>query len=171
MDKNVKMKSGLLIAAVLVAFVSVNASLAYEPGKFPGKGSRASWQKASVAFNAGHDQSKAGNLDKAIEKYQEATVIYPYSDGYFHDLAVAYARRGKPGDFLKSENSYRKATQLCPTDWRNWNGLAGVLGNQKKYKECRDAGLQALKNNPPPERIAAMKATIEDLNRLLAQSN
>jgi tetratricopeptide (TPR) repeat protein len=159
----------LAIGVVIIGALGSAPSLAYEPGVFPGKGNKSAWKRATVPFNQGVDLAKAGDFAGAIAKYEDAIAIYPYNDGYFHNLGVVYARRGKPGDLLKAENAFRKATELCPTDWQNWNGLAGVLGNEKKYKECREAGLQTLKNNPPPERVAAMKATIDNLNRLLAQ--
>lgn len=167
MDKNVKMKSGLLIAAVLGSFVSANAGLALEPTIFPGKGDRALWNKAGKVMNEGIILADQKKLDAAITKFEEAARIYPYSDCTYRNLGVTYEERAKSGDVHKAEAAYRKASELDPKDWRNWNALAGNMGAQERYKECRDASVKAMSCNPPAEKADGIKKTIKSLNDYL----
>jgi len=153
--------------AILASFVLVNAGWAYEPGKFPGKGSREAWNRAATPMNEGIDLASAGKWDAAIQKYQQAIAIYPYNDGTHLSLGVAFQKRAKPGDFAKAEIACRKATELCPTDWRNWKGLAGSLGLLEHYKESKDAALKALECSPPPDKAAAIKASIDEIDKYL----
>lgn len=160
------MKYGLLIATILIG-VLANAGFALDPKVFPGKGSRATWNKASNIYNQGYALSKQGNSNAAIQKYKEAIAIYPFADTFFFNLGFEYEARKAPGDLAKAEAAYREAAKLDPKDWRNWNALADYFGSQKRFRECRDAGVKALSCNPPPEKAARMKSDIEGLNKYL----
>lgn len=159
---------GLSVFCVIVIGASWSpASSAYEPGKFPGKGSKQAWIRSTAPFNEGVDLFRAKKWDAAIAKYQEANSIYPYSDGHVLNLGLAYVKRAKPGDLAKAEAAYRKAAELCPTDWRNWNALANLMGNQQRYKECREAAVNAMNCNPPADKAAGIEKTIKSLNDYL----
>lgn len=167
MEKISIMKTGLLLAAILALFVSANAGWALDAKTFPGKGSKEAWKKAGAAFDAGLANSKSGNQEAAIMQYQIAIATYPYSDVYYRNLGVNFERRKKPGDLTKAEAVYRKATECDPKDWRNWNALATVLSDQKKYKECRDACKRALASNPPASELEPLQKTIVEIDQYL----
>lgn len=161
------MKSGLLLP-LIATFVFANDGWALDGKVFPGKGSRAIWNKASDIYNQGLSLSKKGNRNAAIQKYKEAISIYPFADTFHFNLGFEYEARKAPGDLEKAEAAYREAAKLDPKDWRNWNALADYFGSQKRFKECRDAGVKALSCNPPPEKAARMKSDIEALDKYLA---
>lgn len=167
MVKNVKMKSGLLIAAVLVSFVSANAGWAYDPNVFPGKGSREAWERSGPVFNMGNDLGRAGKYDASIKKIEEAIKIYPYCDGYFLSLGVSYKKRRQSGDLVNAETAFQKAVELGPKDWRNWKALANGLLAAEKYKKARDAANKALECNPPAAEAAAMRSSLSEIDKLI----
>lgn len=168
-----KMLTGIalsVISATLIGCLSPLSAESYESGKFPGKGSKQAWTRSTVPYNEGVDLAAAKKWDAAISKYQEANAMYPFSDGHFYNLGVAYEKRAKPGDLAKSEAAYRKATDLCATDWRNWNALANVVGDQERYRECRDLLKKAADCNPPAQKLAGITKQIKNLdNYLLSQ--
>jgi Flp pilus assembly protein TadD len=161
------MKYGLLIATILIGALA-NAGFALDPKVFPGKGSKDAWTRACIIANEGHKIAKKSE-ESAIPKFQQAIAIYPYADCFYLDLGVSYENKMNP-DLRKAEAAYRKATELDPKDWHNWNSLCRTLGQQEKYAASREAGLKALSCNPPPDKAAALKAIIADINNFLANS-
>lgn len=162
MDRNYKSECTLL---VIVAFLaSVKGCFALDATVFPGKGSRDTWNQACKLVNDGNALSKAGKREAAISRYEQAIQLYPYADTFYLNLGVDYQEHK---DLSKAEAAFRKATQLDPKDWRNWKALAGALGLQEKYKESRDAGLQALRCNPPADKAAEMQASIKSIEDYL----
>lgn len=167
MEKISVMKSGLLIAAVLGLFVPANAGLALDGKVFPGKGDKQTWLSACRFANDGVALTKAKKFDAAIAKFQQSIAMYPHADASYRDLGVTYEERAKPGDLQKAESAYRKACELDSKDWMNWNALAGNLGSQERYKECRDASVKAMSCNPPADKAVGIKKTIQSLNDYL----
>lgn len=170
MVKNVKMKSGLLIAAILASFVTASAGWALDPTVFPGKGSKDAWRKAGKFYDAGLALAKTGNHDGAIFQYQRAISTYAHSDVYYRNLGVDYEGRKQPGDVQKAEVAYRKAAELDPKDWRNWNAVAGITAAQNKYQDCRKAALQALACNPPSKDAAEIRTNLSAVEQYLAKN-
>ncbi len=156
-----------LLGAIIIGGFWSAPSFAYESGKFPGKGNKQAWIRAGVSFNQGNALIDKKNWSSAIKKYQEAIAIYPCSDGYFLGLGLAYEKRATPGDLAKAEAAYRKAAELCPSDWRNWNALANNMASQERYKECRDASVKAMSCNPPADKAVGINKTIKSLNNYL----
>lgn len=160
------MKSGLLVAAVLFSLVSINASWALDGKTFPGKGSKEAWTKACKFLDQGVEIAKKDE-GAALPKFEQAIAIYPYADCFYRNLGVSHEKKKSP-DLVKAEAAYRKSTELDPKDWRNWNALAGNLGTQERYKECRDASVKAMSCNPPADKAVGIKKTIQSLNDYLA---
>lgn len=165
-----QMKKAFLIAVVLASYVSTNAGMALDPKTFPGKGSKDAWKKAGVLYDKANALADASNWDGAIGKYQEAIAVYPFSDTYQYALGVAYEKRAKKTDSLLAEKAYRKAVELCPTDARNWNGLAGFFGDRKLYKECKSVCDEALQSKIAEADKAGFRSNLEQLNKLLTKS-
>lgn len=163
------MKSGLLITAVLVSLVSINASWALDGKVFPGKGSKETWLSACRLANDGDALANAKKHDAAVAKYQQSIAMYPHADALYRDFGVTYEERGKPGDLQKAESAYRKACELDPKDWKNWNALAGNMGSQERYKECRDASVKAMSCKPPADKAVGIQKTIQSLNEYFSE--
>ncbi|MBX9770412.1 MAG: tetratricopeptide repeat protein [Candidatus Obscuribacterales bacterium] len=163
MNANYKSKCSFLL--VILAFqLSVNGCFALDATVFPGKGRRDTWNKACHLVNEGNALAKAGNREASISRCKQAIELYPYADAFYLNLGIDYQERK---DLPKAEAAFRKATQLDPKDWRNWKALAGALGLQEKYKECRDVALRALQCNPPADKAAEMQASIKSVEDYL----
>ncbi len=168
MDKNVKMKSGLLIAAILASFLSANAGWALDGKVFPGKGDKQTWIRGCKFLDQGVELSKT-NQEAALAKFQKAIEIYPYADCFYRNLGVSYENQKQP-QLGKAEAAYKKAIGFDEKDWRNWSGLASALGKQERYRECRNAGAKALQCNPPQDRAAKIRADIAGIDSYLAKN-
>ncbi|MBX9953153.1 MAG: tetratricopeptide repeat protein [Candidatus Obscuribacterales bacterium] len=166
MEKISVMKSGLLIAAI-VAFVSANAGLALDGKVFPGKGDKQTWVSACRIANDGVALAKAKKPDAALMKFQQAIAMYPHSDAFQREVGVTCEERAKPGDLKKAEAAYRKACELDPKDWKNWNALATVLSDQKRYKECKQACIRALNCSIPASEKEPLQKTIAEIDQYL----
>ncbi len=82
-------------------------------------------QKATAAFQAGQEAEKAGNLDEAIARYDEAFAVYP--DPVLQlVLGEAHRKKGELAmqgegyaqavpEFEKAKASYEKYLELAPT--------------------------------------------------------
>lgn len=150
---------------VIASFVSANDGWALDGKTFPGKGSREVWNKACKLVNEGHRIAKTSE-EAAIPKFQEAIAIYPFADSFYLDLGVSYEKKKQP-DLKKAEAAYRKATDLDPKDWQNWNALANVVGDQKRFKECRDLLAKAVACQPPAKELATINTEIQNLDNYL----
>jgi len=162
------MKSGLLIAAVLTSFVSANAGWAMDGKVFPGKGDRQVWLNASRLANDGIALAKAKKPDEAVDKFQRSISMYPYADASYRNLGVIFEKRAKPGDQKKAEAAYRKACELDPKDWQNWNALANSLIDQNRLREAQMAFKKALLAKPPASIATGMQSSIVAMDKELA---
>lgn len=158
-----KMLIFIAIAAIC-GFAIPHDARALDGTVFPGKGSRDTWNKACHLVNDANALAKAGKREAALSRYKQAIELYPYADAFYLTLGVDYQERK---DLPNAEAAFRKATKIDPKDWRNWKALAGALGLQEKYKESREAGLQALRCNPPADRAAEMQACIKSIDDYL----
>ncbi|MBX9724661.1 MAG: hypothetical protein K2X81_24870 [Candidatus Obscuribacterales bacterium] len=158
------MKNGLLIATILTGLLA-NAGLALDPKVFPGKGSREAWTKACRLLDQGVEIAKTDEA-AALPKFEQAIAIYPFADCFYRNLGVSYEKKKYP-DLAKAENAYRRATELDPKDWRNWNALANAVGDQQRFRECRDALKKAATCHPPANALAEINKQIKNLDSYL----
>lgn len=152
---------------ILTGLISPSSCLALDAKTFPGKGSKEIWKKSGIAFDSGLASGKAGNHNEAVKSFQQAISTYPHSDVYYRNLAFAYESRKAKDDLSKAEAAARKAVELDQKDWRNWNVLADVVGDQKRYRECLDLLRKAVECNPPPKDLSTIRNEISNLNDYL----
>ena len=69
--------------------------------------------QAEDAYNYAEKEKKAGHLDSAIDKYQEAIKLVPSVSKYHSHIGVAYAEKGWTG---MAQSSFKEALALNPKD-------------------------------------------------------
>ena len=85
---------------------------------------------------------KRGHLDEAIAKFNEVLVDLPNCVDCYNNLGVVYSRQK---DWVKAEESYKKALAIDPKSVDAYNGLANVYTAQGKSKEAQETLAEATK--------------------------
>lgn len=84
-------------------------------------------------FKEGARLLEAGQLDEAIQKYQNVLQLNPRSEDANFNLGIAYARQGK---LREAEKHYREAIRLMPQYAEAHNNLGNVLASQNRLDEA-----------------------------------
>jgi tetratricopeptide (TPR) repeat protein len=108
------------------------------------------WTKAQpgsdlARFILGIAYRKSGQLDKAIEAYQQAIRINPEYAEAWGNLGVAY---GSAGEHAKAVDAYRQALHINPEDPIAWNNLGFSYGRAGQIAKAIEAFQQGLRMNP-----------------------
>jgi len=135
----------MLVLAVLTAQLCSH-SFGSAQGRFPGVGSKSEWLKANGFYAEGNIAKEGRDYDKAIAKYREAIAIYGADFHYHYNLALALKLSGQTEI---AAQSFRKATQLNPRDWKSWKGLGNCLYKLADYKGAAHAFRVALSCGAP----------------------
>lgn len=122
--------------------------------EFPGQGQREEWERACVLSNEGNALLIAGEYDKAIVQLRGAIIIYPFDADFHHNLGIALMKKG---DLEHAVSALRDALKLKPDDYTTATYLGSVLYDLKRYKEAKEAFLQAANSHP----TAAERSRIE----------
>jgi Flp pilus assembly protein TadD len=117
-------------------------------------------QRFQVHIDFGRAFESQGNLDAAIQEYQDAlTVIENKRRGPFRpaDEALAHRRIGsvmdRTGRFAQAETHYKKALKLSPKDAKIWNDAGYSYYLQGRWPEAEGALRTAAQLAPEDERI------------------
>ena len=86
-----------------------------------------------------------GKYDKAVTRFNRATMLNPRLEQAYAELADCY---NFTYEYPKSLESAEKALQLDPTDGAVWASKAWALNQQNKYSEALAAGQNAVKFDP-----------------------
>ena len=89
-------------------------------------------QDPSLHFILGNLHKRSGNLDKAIEQYQQALAINPAFLGAINNLAVAYALKGDWGNAL---SFMKQMISFQPENPAIYYSIASVLARQNKVDD------------------------------------
>ena len=79
-------------------------------------------------------------IEEAIQHLQEAIRIFPDYTDALNNLGTCYFQRH---EFLKSEECFRKVTQLNPEFYGGWVNLSSTLMARSKFAEAFDASKRA----------------------------
>jgi tetratricopeptide (TPR) repeat protein len=99
-------------------------------------------EKVKTAFKEGADATNAGNYDVAIAKFNEVLVDLPTCTDCYVNLGTVYSRQK---DWVKAEESYKKALAMDPKSVEAYNGLANAYTLQGKSKEAQETLAEATK--------------------------
>jgi len=131
----------LLISCILVTLQTTFADAL----KFPGKGSRADFDKSSPFVSRGCNLARQGKYKEAIDQFTQANNIYPYSSGNFCNLGLAFSHNN---EFDKSIEAYKKAIQLDQNCTDSYGNLADVYLKKKDFKAAEAVSKQELQLDP-----------------------
>ena len=96
--------------------------------------------KIKGLFDEGVVASKAGDSDGAIAKFTEALTLLPDCYDCLYNIGYAYMQKK---DYVKSEESFKKAIALKVDYIEAYNGLATVYNAQKKFTEASEVSNKA----------------------------
>lgn len=96
-------------------------------------------------FKEGTLLLEKGQLNEAIEKYQNILKINPQSEDAYFNLGIAYARQRK---WDEAEKNYREAIRIMPQYAEAHNNLGNVLASQNRLDEAIGQFEAALKILP-----------------------
>ncbi len=91
--------------------------------------------------NLGEAANEEGRLDEALEHYEKAVEVWPYSYELHHNLGSSYL---KMGDFEKGEAHLRRALSIRPGLAATKVELALLLSETGRFKEAFDEGSMAV---------------------------
>ena len=115
---------------------SLPSAQAMSDGSFPGKGSKAVWNKASEIVKVGIQLGQAGKDREAIGLYQKAIGMYPFDSLFYYNTGIAYSDLK---DYRKAEAFYRKAISLEPTYYSAWYNMGIDFYWQGNYRQSQTA--------------------------------
>lgn len=142
------MKAILLTS--LIFFLTTGSVFAYDPLKFPGKGSFESFNRSLIDANQGRKLMKQGRYKEALKFYDKAISIYSLDAGMHSNRATILGHLNRPAEAVVE---MKKATALAP-DWSD--GFNNLADKQKAIKDfrgaeesCREA-MRLAPNDPLP---------------------
>ena len=133
-----------LAALVLIALFALPA-VAYP--EFPGKGSKADWDKAVEHFRSARASMAMMYRDAAIREYRRAIAVYPYDLQFYFDLGYALDANGET---KAAEDAYARGIMLNTADWRAFAEMADFLEKHKRNEEALRAMEKAVKRTIYP---------------------
>jgi len=102
-------------------------------------------QVAPAVMNRGNAYSAKGDLDRALQDYDQAIELNPGSAGAYVNRALALARKG---ELESAMNDYAKAISLNPQQWQAYFNRAAELRDRGKLCEAMDDLDKVMKLNP-----------------------
>ncbi|MBX9569850.1 MAG: tetratricopeptide repeat protein [Candidatus Obscuribacterales bacterium] len=152
-----------LVSALLIASTTVGV-MAYDGHAFPGKGSRADWNRAAQFNSAGNRLSDKGKYTEALVSYNKAIAIYPYDASTHYNKGITL--------FSLSNNQaaiaeYRKSIELAPSWPDPYNNLADGLKALKNFKEAESVCRKGMFLKPSdPAFLITLAEIFMETNRL-----
>ena len=106
---------------------------------------RAQPGEAAALFILGVAYDKSGQVEKAIEAYQQALRIHPENAGAWDFLGNAYGQSGQQAQAIEA---YQQAARIDPEFSRAWIGLGIAYFRSKLTEKAVEAYQQALRIDP-----------------------
>jgi tetratricopeptide (TPR) repeat protein len=102
-------------------------------------------QAAPAVMNRGTAYSARGDLDRALQDYNQAIELDPRNAGAYVNRALALTRKG---EWEPAMNDYAKATSLNPQQWQAYFNRAADLRDGGKLSEAVDDLNKVMELNP-----------------------
>lgn len=129
----------------VLLLVGVLDASAFDPKRFPGKGSRVDWEKECEYCDRGVDLAHQGKHAEAQELYKKAIAIYPNDAAAYFCYANDLKRTKQIPEAIEK---YKKALSLAPDYHEAYAQMADAFLIQKNYFAAEDACRKALQINP-----------------------
>jgi eukaryotic-like serine/threonine-protein kinase len=91
-------------------------------------------ERERLAITADYYASVKGEMDKAIQTYQEQILSYPRDPRGYFSLANMYSRQGK---YSESKKPYEKSIELAPNTIGYYENLVNTLLALQQFDEAR----------------------------------
>jgi len=125
-----------LLLTSIILITTPHSCLAHEY-HFPGKGSRVAWERANDLNTQAAEKEHSHKPDQAIALLKRAIVIYPFDPYFYKNLGLIYENDKK--DFAKAERLYQTAIHMSPTNATFLIGHAGLLFDEGKIEQSKQA--------------------------------
>ena len=89
-------------------------------------------EREKLAITSDYYLDVTGELDKAVQTFQEWIASYPRDDAAHRNLANAYTSQGQ---YEKAAEAYREALRLAPENVANYVDLANALLGLQRFEE------------------------------------
>jgi tetratricopeptide (TPR) repeat protein len=123
--------AAITAAALLASTLSACAS---RPRASDVQADRARSLGEAVALaNRGQSAMRAGEHTRAIEFFTQSIQAAPDFGASWHELGLAYMKRGQDDDFMKAGQALQRAASLMPTDPKPLRNL-GILYQQRGFE-------------------------------------
>lgn len=131
---NKRVRTGWAVFFLCLTLVAPSTCLADSQQKFPGKGTKAAWERANQLNHEGLVLGDKNQLNAAIAKAKEAIQTYPFDGVYYYNLGNYLTDAGNYSDAVIQ---YKKALALEPQNYYyNFNlGLAYRKMSNNKMAE------------------------------------
>jgi eukaryotic-like serine/threonine-protein kinase len=93
-------------------------------------------EREKLAIAASYYAYVTGELDKAVQTYQETVESYPRSDGAYSNLGSMYAEQGQ---YEKAAEITRQAIRLAPDQVIGYSNLANFALASRRFDEARQS--------------------------------
>lgn len=90
--------------------------------------------EAVALANRGQAAMRAGEYTKAIEHFSNSIQAAPDFGASWHELGLAYMKRGTDDDYMKAGQALQRAASLMPTDPKPLRNL-GILYQQRGFEQ------------------------------------
>lgn len=160
-----KIFATLIVASQILLLSQLPSDAA---SKFPGKGNKKDWVKATRTYDQAIALRKKNDIDGAIKLYEEAIKIYPYDGDLYLNLAVHCARDKK--NFARAEELINKAVELNPDNYELQWERAVILIDQNKVAEAKVVLEQAQKLKKTDDQAKELANVLKQVNEALAPS-
>lgn len=120
----------MMMTVIAAALISLPAFA----DDFPGKGSRAAWEKAARLSNEAARLAGLGRVDDAIKAWRLAAQIYPDEPGFYFNCAVMLA--SKKCQYVEAHKCIDKAIALAPNRFTYRWERAQILIDQGKLRDA-----------------------------------
>jgi tetratricopeptide (TPR) repeat protein len=119
--------------AAVVAFATLPACNRSSKGNLGNDRAAILSEARSLAARA-QSAEKSGNLDQAIDLYQQSLALSPDFGAAWNNMGLALMKRGRDVDWIAAQQSFQKAAGALPSDATPYRNL-GILYQQRGFEE------------------------------------
>lgn len=140
-----RVRTGWAVFFVCLSLICAPTCLADSQQKFPGKGSRADWERANRMNHEALLLGRSNQLDAAIAKTKAAIAIYPFDSSYFYNCGNFLADQKK---FAEAVEQYQNGLVYEPRDFDALYNLGLAYRGLKNNKMAEASYRKALSVRP-----------------------